>query len=199
VRLVELLAVVDDDVARRPSRLPDWTVGHVLTHLARNADGVRGMVEAAARATVGQMYPGGMEQRSGDIERGAGRPAAELAADVRDACAALDASWPLVTDDVWANGRGATPLGERPLAVFPFTRWREVQLHALDLGLDGFGIADLDPAYVEAELSRQEPAYRERTGVDLPAVVAALDGARRLAWLVGRFAIEGAGDPGRWS
>ena len=23
-----------------PSRLPDWTVGHVLTHLARNADSI---------------------------------------------------------------------------------------------------------------------------------------------------------------
>ena len=24
-----------------PSRLPDWTIGHVVSHLARNADGLR--------------------------------------------------------------------------------------------------------------------------------------------------------------
>ena len=30
------------------SRLPGWTVGHVLTHLARNADALRNMIEGAA-------------------------------------------------------------------------------------------------------------------------------------------------------
>src|SRR4051794_22755454 len=38
-----------DAHARGPSLLPEWSVGHVLTHLARNADGFRLMVDAAAR------------------------------------------------------------------------------------------------------------------------------------------------------
>ena len=47
--LLDGLRGLTDDEARRPSLLPGWTVGHVLTHLARNADGVRGMIEGATR------------------------------------------------------------------------------------------------------------------------------------------------------
>jgi maleylpyruvate isomerase len=32
-----------DEMVNRPSRLPDWTVGHVLAHLARNADSMTAM------------------------------------------------------------------------------------------------------------------------------------------------------------
>lgn len=37
-RLLLRVAGLDDGAMRAPSRLPGWTVGHVLTHLARNAD-----------------------------------------------------------------------------------------------------------------------------------------------------------------
>src|SRR5439155_7551235 len=37
-RLLATLEVVDDATARGLSQLPAWTRGHVLTHLARNAD-----------------------------------------------------------------------------------------------------------------------------------------------------------------
>ena len=33
-RLDEAIAGLTDEQARQPSRLPGWTVGHVLTHLA---------------------------------------------------------------------------------------------------------------------------------------------------------------------
>ena len=32
------IANLGDDDVRRPSGLPAWTVGHVLAHVARNAD-----------------------------------------------------------------------------------------------------------------------------------------------------------------
>jgi maleylpyruvate isomerase len=184
---------------RMPSALPDWTVGHVLTHIARNADGIRNMVEAAARGEVGMMYPGGVEQRNGDIEAGSGRTAAALAADVRSACAALDEAWSSLTDAAWADGVGRGPFGDRPVAALPFVRWREVQVHSLDLGIDAFGIDDLDPAYIDRELPAQEAAYRERSGkADLPAAAVALTPSRRLAWLIGRLAVPEAGEPGSW-
>ena len=81
-RLSETLASVDADVARRPSRLPDWTVGHVLTHLARNADSHVRMLQGALAGEAVEQYPGGYEQRSRDIDAGAGRDAADLRADV---------------------------------------------------------------------------------------------------------------------
>ncbi len=71
-----------DEAARAPSLLPGWSVGHVLTHVARNADSVVRRLEGAARGDLLDQYPGGVEQRRADIEAGAGRPAAELVADV---------------------------------------------------------------------------------------------------------------------
>jgi len=39
-RLRSVLADVDDTDIGQPSNLPGWSVGHVLTHLARNAEAV---------------------------------------------------------------------------------------------------------------------------------------------------------------
>ena len=55
--LLDALAGLADDAARRPSLLPDWTVGHVLTHIARNADSVVWRLEGAARANCGTSTP----------------------------------------------------------------------------------------------------------------------------------------------
>src|SRR5689334_7238099 len=71
--LVDALDGLDDATARRPSLLPGWSVGHVLAHLARNAEGMTGMLAAAARGDVAAQYPGGAAQREGDIGAGAGR------------------------------------------------------------------------------------------------------------------------------
>ena len=81
--LLEDIADLSDEVARRPSRLPGWTVGHVLTHIARNADSLVWRLEGAESGDLRDQYPGGLEQRSSDIEEGAARPAAELVRDVR--------------------------------------------------------------------------------------------------------------------
>ena len=47
-RLDGALRGLDDAAARRPSLLPGWSVGHVLTHIARNADSVVWRLEGAA-------------------------------------------------------------------------------------------------------------------------------------------------------
>lgn len=193
--------LTDDDV-RRPSALPGWTVGHVLTHLARNADGMRGLVDAAARGLVGAMYPGGLDQRAADIEEGAARSAADLAADLAAANAALEASWARLTDDIWVRGKGRVPLGERAVRDLPFTRWREVELHLADLGLPAFVVDDWDPEYVRRELRLQVLGFRSRRPMgdaDLPPAALVLPPARRLAWLVGRLPMPHLGDPGAWS
>src|SRR3954452_11064204 len=80
-----LFATIDglgEDGVRAPSRLPGWTVGHLLTHIARNADSLTRRMVAAARDEIGDQYPGGAAGRAAEIEAGAGRPAAELVADV---------------------------------------------------------------------------------------------------------------------
>jgi maleylpyruvate isomerase len=57
-RLQQMVATVDDDVARQASRLPDWTVGHVLTHLARNAESHVRMLDGALAGRPSEQYPG---------------------------------------------------------------------------------------------------------------------------------------------
>lgn len=48
-RLAEAVDGLTDEQVRSPSRLPGWTIGHVLTHLARNADGHALRLDGALR------------------------------------------------------------------------------------------------------------------------------------------------------
>ena len=77
------LAPVDPST---PSELPGWTVGHVLTHLARNADSHHRLLAGY------DQYPHGWDGRNADIEAGAGRTWGESVADVERTCAALSAA-----------------------------------------------------------------------------------------------------------
>jgi maleylpyruvate isomerase len=123
----------------------------VVTHIARNADGIAGMFEAAAHGRVADQYPGGLEQRAADIEAGAARPAAALRDDVRATCERLEQAWAATPDAAWASGTGRTSRGEMTLPQIVFRRWREVEVHHADLGL-GFGWQDWSDAYVDLEL-----------------------------------------------
>src|SRR4051794_41866135 len=75
-RIEAIVESLPDATARQATALEGWTVGHILTHVARNADAHAGIVEAAQRGEMVPMYPGGRAQRDGAIEAGAGRPAA---------------------------------------------------------------------------------------------------------------------------
>jgi maleylpyruvate isomerase len=153
-RLEGSIENLTDDVARRPIPLEGWTVGHLLTHLARNADSHRGMFEAAQHGDMIWQYPGGYEQREGDIAAGAGRPASELIADVREANQRLADAWAAATEDVWATGLGMRGKGPTTLPDLVALRWREVEVHLVDLSLPELSTPDWDglsPAYVDLE------------------------------------------------
>ena len=176
-RLFATTRAIDEATARQPSRLPGWTVAHVLTHLARNADSHVRILLAAERGEVVEQYAGGVEQRAADIEAGAGRPRDALVTDVGQAALDLETVWAEITADGWA-GHGLSRGRTRPARELPFLRWREVELHHVDLGL-GYEPTDWPEDYVAREL---------RLAVDrLPDRVAdPADRRRLLAWLVGR-------------
>jgi maleylpyruvate isomerase len=190
--LIAALQELTDDQARQPSLLPGWSVGHVVTHIARNAEGHLRMFEAAIRGEVGEMYPGGREQRTGDIEAGAGRPAAELASDVAATAGQIEAAWEAMPAEAW-TGRGLTIAGESLMAELPFIRWREVTVHHADLGL-GYSWSDWDTEYVRLELARLTMLWASRKPMgmtDLPPQAMAVTPHQRVAWLLGRTEIEG--------
>jgi maleylpyruvate isomerase len=177
-RLIETLADIDDAIVAQPSRLPGWTVGHVLTHLARNADSHVRLLEGAAAGKVADQYEGGLDGRSAEIEAGAKRPAAEQVADLVASIERLEDAWARATDAVWAHGFGRTARGElQACADLPFRRWREVEVHHADLGL-GFGPDAWPASYVDTELPR--------TLAGLPARLTLDDRRALLAWLIGR-------------
>jgi maleylpyruvate isomerase len=172
-----LLAAIDglpDDVARRPSRLPGWSVGHVLAHLARNADSVTWRLAGAARDEIVDQYPGGPEQREREIEAGAGRPAAELVADVRETALACERAAAELPDDAWDRLARSVDGRLHTMRQVLAGRIREVELHHVDLGL-GYEPADWPPDFARAELDRGLAHMAEN--VD-PAVF--------LGWLSGR-------------
>ena len=129
-RLLATAAALDGDPAA-PSLLPGWTRGHVLTHVARNADGLTNLLTWARTGVVTPQYAS-LDKRNADIEAGAARPLDALVADVRssaerfaEAATALDAgSWAFLLD---------LPRGPKPAALVPWWRLREVEVHHVDL------------------------------------------------------------------
>ena len=201
-RLCDALERVDADVVLgAPTALPGWTVGHLLTHLARNADSFTGLFAAATRGEVGVQYPGGLAQRNGDIEAGSARPAAVVVADVGRSIAELEQAWDDATPQVWA-ATGETVLGATPLDETPARRWREVVVHLHDLAL-GLGLAS-DPAgwpddFVRIDLRRMTMMWASRRPMgltELPPAALAAPPSLRLAWLLGRAEIDGLGPAG---
>ena len=191
------LAGLTDEQARRPSLLPDWTVGHVLTHIARNADGLRNMVEAAQRGEVADMYPAlsyanGFERRTADIQAGAARSAAALVDDVRISAARLEMAFDALDDAGW-QGQGNAAFGPVAVADIPQRRWTEVEVHHADLGL-GYGWADWPAEFVRVEIQRLTMLWNSRRSMGLtglPPEALAADEHRRAAWLLGRAEIDG--------
>lgn len=172
-----------------PSALPGWTVGHVLTHIARNADSVRSMLAGQPQ------YPGGAAQRDADIEAGARRPWEQLVADVAASGAALAAVWSLPRD--W-SGSAQALRGSRPLRLIPALRRREIEVHRADLGL-GYTFADMPADFVRYEVVQMEMLWRASRPMGLtplPAAALAASPPVRLAWLFGRAEIEGLGPAG---
>lgn len=172
--------LTDDDV-RRPSALPEWTVGHVLTHVARNADSHVRRAEAAARGEVVEQYPGGFEARAAEIEAGANRSAAVLIDDVRTTGAAVLDAWRSASDTTWDAMTTDVGRRHRPLSRLPARRWQELEVHVVDLGI-GITYADWPEEFVAVWL----PALRTHFAEQLPEGVD-LDAREELAWLYGRF------------
>lgn len=176
-RLDATLERLDDGTARGPSLLPEWSVGHVLTHIARNADGHVRRLEGALRGEEVPRYPGGPEQRERDIQAGAARHAAELARDIRESTGRLEQTWARCVAAGWPHA-DLLASDSYPTTASPSRRFREVEVHHVDLGM-GYEPANWPDEYLEWELEMSLPR--------LPQRFAEPAGARQfLAWLIGR-------------
>ncbi len=160
-RFLEAVRDLDDATARRASLLPGWTVGHVLAHVARNADSHVRRCEAAARGEIVEQYPGGYAGRAAEIESTAARPAVDLIADVRSSAARLDHTWTSLADEAWTMVSIDVGGRERPLSALPSRRWQELEVHVVDLGL-GVTHRDWADDFVRAFLPRVRGSLSSR-------------------------------------
>lgn len=179
-RVERSLAGLDDARFVGPSALPGWTRGHVATHLARNADGLRRFVLGVRDGSDSEMYPGGPEARAAAIEEGAGRPADLLVADLTFAGRRL-------VDDLRAADPArldTTVKWRKPIAArdIPTLRWRELEIHHVDLDV-GYTWSDWPDEFVDATLAVELPAL---AGVAPDVTVPDLPPAEVLSWLIGR-------------
>jgi maleylpyruvate isomerase len=174
-RLEELVEGLDDLAA--PSRLPGWTRGHVVTHLARNADALLRLLVWARTGVETPMYPS-PAVRNAEIEAGAGRPHAEQLDDLRATAARLadeaaglqPAHWEATVRT--AQGRAV------PASAVGWMRVREVWLHQVDLGAD----VDVLPDDVAVALVRDvagslDSRVEHRIELQLPGEVVAFGSA----------------------
>ena len=197
-RLLATITPLDDATMAGPSLLAGWTVAHLLTHLARNADSHVRRTEAAIAGVVVDQYPGGLTERAADIEAGAGRSAAAVRDDVGASTARLLAAWSDVPDAAWANVTRDASGGERRLDELPSRRWLEVEVHLVDLGC-GPTHRDWSDAFVTAFLAdmRAGAAVRLPVGDELPAP-GQVDSRDELAWLFGRLVRDDLPELGPW-
>ena len=130
--LLRSLGSLTERDVRRPSLLPGWTIGHVLSHIARNADAMVLSLGGAMRNQPTPMYPHGAKGRDADIQAGVKRSMAEIVADVGAAVRRLDATWSEMTPQAWAND-AIIRAGRLPAWQTVGARWCEVELHWVDL------------------------------------------------------------------
>jgi maleylpyruvate isomerase len=172
-RLLSAAAKLDNADVTQPSRLPGWSRGHVLAHLARNADALVNVLGGRP------MYVSG-EARDADIERDAPRPLDAQLADVRASAerfqetAAAPADWSRTVE----LRNGVTDSASR----VPFRRWVEVELHHVDLGI-GYELEDLPAEFTEREIDFLADRFSGHPDVPPTRLT---DGTR--AWSTGRAA-----------
>ncbi|WP_198653798.1 maleylpyruvate isomerase family mycothiol-dependent enzyme [Actinocorallia populi] len=210
-RLERTVAGLDEAAVRAPSPLEGWTRGHVLSHIARNADSYRRLLEWARTGVEHPQYPSA-EAREAEIEAGAGRPAAEIAADVRESNARFVALAESLPQEAWDATVRALQGWAHPAWYTLHRRWREVEVHHVDLGA-GYTPADWPGSYVRAELTdslrslRGELPFSRVTATDLGLTVRLHDdgpaledeGHHLLAWLTGRASASRiTAPPPRW-
>lgn len=204
-RLLRTVAGFDAADVAAASLLPGWTRGHVLTHLARNADAFVNLLTAARTGEPIPMYASA-DARTADIEAGAGRPLAALLDDLRRSSERFAEAVDAMPVEAWA-ATVETRRGPWPAATLVWGRLREIEVHHVDLTA-GYRPADWPEAFGQRLLHEVATGLADRP--DAPAMVLRIDGVRHelvvgdpegtptitgpapelAAWLIGRSAGE---------
>ena len=194
-RLLVGLDGLTDEQCRQPSMLPGWSRSHVLSHLANNAYSHVRMFEAASRGEETEQYEGGKPTRDIQIEAWSSLSAHQLVGHVRASIYALEGAWASATPATWSGFGIKSHAGGGRVAIpdLVMMRWCETEVHHVDLNLN-YSFESWDSTFVRFELERQLMIWNSRKSMGLtvlPAAAAKLSPNQRLAWLLGRLAVDG--------
>lgn len=156
---------VSDEDWNAPSRLPEWSRSHVATHVARQADGLIRLTEWARTGERQEMYAS-PEQRTAEIEAGAGRSGLELQIDLDTSAGRLTEGFEALDHaEAWDAVVALRGNLQVPARLLPLARLLEVVIHHVDLDV-GFEISDIDAQ--TAEWLLEWCAFRLRDRVEFP-------------------------------
>ncbi|WP_367137195.1 maleylpyruvate isomerase family mycothiol-dependent enzyme [Saccharothrix sp. HUAS TT1] len=178
--LYEVVAALDLPALRGPSLLPGWSRGHVVTHLARNADALVNLMTWAKTGVEHQMYPSAAD-RDADIAEGAGRPPQLLRADLDAACQRFTAFARDLPPTAWEAEVVHPKAGPFLAHRVPWLRLREVWFHLVDLDR-GVGFEDLPPELLEHFVEDVVGQYADRADAPAVRVVAVFPDGRQRGW-----------------
>ncbi|MFI2609969.1 maleylpyruvate isomerase family mycothiol-dependent enzyme [Kitasatospora sp. NPDC018619] len=130
--LLHTVAELAPESLAEPSALPGWTRGHVLAHLARNADSLVNLLEGARTGTDIPQYASD-EAREQGIERDAPRPLEVQLADLRDSHARFVAAAAQLGPESWAATVRHRFGYTFPAFDIPAKRVVELEFHHVDL------------------------------------------------------------------
>lgn len=166
--LLRTASMISDEQIHEPSLLPGWTRGHVLTHIARNADAMVNLATWARTGVETPMYPS-EQRRDADISAGAGLPAREQVDDVAASAERLAAALELLDERHWRTmiviGRTTRTGRELTASLIPVVRRVEVEIHHVDLGLD-YTLAHLPEDLIEQLIADRVRELSSRDDVD---------------------------------
>ncbi|WP_045877768.1 maleylpyruvate isomerase family mycothiol-dependent enzyme [Pseudofrankia sp. DC12] len=178
--LLSQVAKLTDDEFRTPSLLPGWTRGHVIAHVARNAEALGRLVDWARTGVESRMYSSA-GQRADEIARTAAEAAPILRQDAASTAQALDHSLAQLSDEQW-HRQIRSALGRViPAAEVPWLRIREVWLHAVDIDT-GATVHDIPADIIDLLLDDVTTTLSAKPGC--PCLVLAPTDRER-AWALG--------------
>lgn len=182
-------ALTDDHLAR-PSRLSGWTVGHVLAHVALQAEDVVRHLESGIHDSGWTPSGHRPEVLEAMARNSADRHVDRFASTSR----AVEQALSVVISGVDAD--------EARVIDIALRRWREVEVHSGDLGLSELGCDGphcWSEAYIRQDLRVLSMQWKSRGSMGLTVFaesVARLDDRMRLAWLLGRLDVPGVAAAG---
>lgn len=139
--LVRTVDALSDHEYAEPSQLPGWTRGHVVAHLALNAEGLAGVLHGAHLGQPRPMYAS-PDARDADIAGLATAEPTELRERFLAATARFGEALEAMSESDWDGRFERTPGGpDFALGNVVLMRLREVEIHHADLGA-GYSAAD---------------------------------------------------------